>query len=242
MPRNEPVQSLLRGLDLLRLISSSQDGMRLDELCAASGLKKSTAHNLVRTLCIRNFVYKDEQNRFRAGIALNELTGSTPIGSKLQLIRNAMQKLHRDFPDCILTCSKLFAGEIRCLLRAVPGQQCIIQLPSDRILLPYVSASAMLLQAYYPNETHAWEQQYPFEEYGAGIWGSKANFSAAKETVLQNGFCCRISSDTVRVAFLLPEHQALGFHFPAICKHSWSKLQKAAAEFRTTVWNKPENI
>ena len=242
MPRNEPVQSLLRGLDLLRLISSSRDGMRLDELCAASGLKKSTAHNLIRTLCLRNFVYKDDQNRFRVGITLNEITGSAPIGTKLQLARSAMQKLHGDFPDCILTYSRLYAGEIRSLLRAVPGQQCIIQLPSDRILLPYVSASAMLLQAYYPNETQAWEQQYPFEEYGAGIWGSKANFSAAKETVLQNGFCCRISSDTIRAAFLLPEYHALGFHFPTNCKYSWDELKAAAVEFQTAVWNEPESI
>ena len=62
----------------------------------------------------------------------------------------------------------------------------------------------MLLQAYYPDETQAWEQQYPFEEYGAGIWGNTTNFTAAKETVLQNGFCCRISSDTAgegRISF-----------------------------------------
>ena len=234
------VQSLLRGIDLLKLISSSPEGMRLNELCAATGLKKSTVHNLMRTLCFRNFAVKDARCRFRIGPAVQEIAEGTPERSKLRHTRSAMQKLRERFPDCTITLSALAGSEVRCLLRATPRTPGVIQLPGRRYFMHYVSASAILLQSLYPEKTALLEQQYPFEEYGAGLWGTMENFSAARERVVQRGFCCRFSKDMVLAAFALPEFHVLGFHFPAGTEPDWEEFKSAVAEFRRSVWENSE--
>ena len=65
MPHSELVQSLLKSLDLLKLISLKNSGVRLNELAAETGIKKTTLHNLLRTLCARGFLVKDNANRFK---------------------------------------------------------------------------------------------------------------------------------------------------------------------------------
>ena len=240
MPNSELVQSLLRGADLLKLISSSPEGLRLSELCAATGLKKSTAHNLMRTLCFRKFAVKDEHNRFHIGPAVQEIADGTPAHRKLRHARSAIQKLRTTFPDCTITLSALVGAEVRCLFRVTPFKPGVVQLPGGRCFLPFVSASAILLQSLYPQKTAALEQQYPFEEYGAGLWGSIENFSAAKEKVVQDGFCCRFSRDMVLAAFPLPEYHVLGFHFPAGTEPDLNKFKNAVAEFCCAVWENSE--
>ena len=76
MPHSELVQSLLRGLDILKLISSKPEGMRLNEIVEATGLNKSTIHNLLRTMAAREFVVKDALNRFTIGPAVVEMGDS----------------------------------------------------------------------------------------------------------------------------------------------------------------------
>lgn len=240
MPNSELVQSLLRGADLLKLISSSPDGLRLNELCAATGLKKSTAHNLMRTLCFRKFAVKDGHNRFHIGPAVQEIADGTPAHRKLRHARSAMLKLRTRFHDCTITLACLAGTEVRCLLRMTPLNPGVVQLPGERCFMPYVSASAILLQALYPQKTAALEQQYPFEEYGAGLWGSIENFSAAREKVVQLGFFCRFSRNMVLAAFPLPEFHTLGFHFPAGAEPDWNKFKEAAAEFGSAVWGDSE--
>lgn len=234
------VQSLLRGVELLKLISSSPDGLRLNELCAAAGLKKSTVHNLMRTLCFCNFAFKDANSRFHIGPAVQEIAEGTPERSKLRHTRSAMQKLRERFPGCTITLAVLAGAEIRCLLRVTPRTPGVVQFPGRRYFMPYVSASAILLQSLYPERAALLEQQYPFEEYGAGLWGTPENFSAAKERVVQRGFCSRFSKDMVLAAFALPEFHVLGFNFPAGTEPDWEEFKTAVAEFRRAIWKNSE--
>ena len=74
MPHSDLVQSLLKGLDILQLISSNPEGMRLNELAGISKLKKPTLHNLLRTLAARDFVIKDPLNRYRIGDTLLQIS------------------------------------------------------------------------------------------------------------------------------------------------------------------------
>ena len=71
------------------------------------------------------------------------------------------QKLRERFPDCTITLSALAGSEVRCLLRATPRTPGVIQFPERRYFMPYVSASAILLQSLYPEKTALLEQQYP---------------------------------------------------------------------------------
>ena len=98
MPHSELVQSLLRGLDILRHISSRPDGMRLNELAAVTGLKKPTLHNLLRTLAARGFVFKDSMNRFNIGHAFYEIAGTGIEAQRLAKAQNIFLELAAEFP------------------------------------------------------------------------------------------------------------------------------------------------
>ena len=63
------VQSLDRALSLLDLVSFSDHELSLGEIAARSGLAKSTAHRLLRTLELRGFVARNPANgSYRPGL------------------------------------------------------------------------------------------------------------------------------------------------------------------------------
>ncbi|MFA6293452.1 MAG: helix-turn-helix domain-containing protein, partial [Victivallales bacterium] len=78
MPGNEPVQSLMRGLDILLFVAQGRDGQRLSDLSDKMGLNPSTVHNLVKSLRLKGFVEKCQDGRLRTGNVFRELmkTGS----------------------------------------------------------------------------------------------------------------------------------------------------------------------
>jgi len=57
------VQSLLRALDLLKVISGEADGLRLVEIAERSGFPTSTVHRLLTTLEERQFVFSDKDTK-----------------------------------------------------------------------------------------------------------------------------------------------------------------------------------
>ena len=70
MANSDLVQSLLRGLDLVKLLAAHPEGAHLNDLAEATGLKKPTVHNLLRTLCARGFAARDDAGRYVVGPAL----------------------------------------------------------------------------------------------------------------------------------------------------------------------------
>ena len=50
------VQSLARGIDILRVLAEAREGLPLAELVVRCGLKRPTLHSLVRTLESRGLV------------------------------------------------------------------------------------------------------------------------------------------------------------------------------------------
>ena len=236
MPHSELVQSLLRGLDILKHISTRPDGMRLNELTAVTGLKKPTLHNLLRTLIARGFVFKDNMNRFNIGPALYEISGSGTLTRRQMKAQTIFPSLAEELPGCTITLSNLSVDTVRCLLRISPDAPGELQHPAERYFTPYVMVSSIVLQAVYPEESVRLEERYPFDEYGVGMWGSQENFSAAKQKVLQDGFCSRISQRTLSLAFAMPECYVLGFSSPVEYKYEIEKYREVATSFRNAVW------
>lgn len=236
MPHSELIQSLLRGLDILKHISKRPEGMRLNELTAVTGLKKPTLHNILRTLAARGFVFKDNMNRFNIGPAIHEISGTGSLMRRQMKAQSKFASLAEELPGCTITLSTLSVDTVRCLLRISPDAPGEIQRPADRCFTPYVMASSIVLQAVYPEESVRLEERYPFDEYGVGMWGSLENFSAAKQKVLQDGFCSRISRGMLSLAFAMPECYVLGFYSPVQYKYDIEKYREAASNFRNAVW------
>jgi Holliday junction resolvasome RuvABC DNA-binding subunit len=119
MPGNEPVQALLKGLDIILALASSEDGMRLNELCESQGLNPSTAHNLVKTLRLK-------ASSTRGGRAFARRRGAQAARRHRRSLRAALQGLGFDgllakrLPNTIITFCEQISSEICVTLRLSP--------------------------------------------------------------------------------------------------------------------------
>ena len=236
MAQSDLVQSLLRGLDLLRLVSSGSRGMSLNELSRASGLQKTTAYNLLRTLCARDFLVKDEQNRFQIGSAVFDIAESSHFRRIRNRTEKALLELHKKFPMDVLTVSVLHNGEAKCVLRCSPDRTDELQHPINMSFSPYISVTSMALRAADPENGSQIEWLFPFEEYGRGMWSSMKEFNAERAKTLKQGFCCRQQMTRFAAAFIMPEGYVLGFNSDGEVEAEIAKRQQGACEFRQKVW------
>ena len=147
MPNSDMVQSVLKALDILRAATEAPNGVRLNELAEAMDLKKSTAHNLIRTLCARGFLVKDSANRFLPGVAIQELARLSRTNIALNEATKQLRLLRKAFPKATLTFSELAPNAIHCRLRMSADRPGEVQHPLECLYTPYVSATAVCLQA-----------------------------------------------------------------------------------------------
>jgi len=61
--RSDPVQSLVRALNILNRLAAAEEGMTLTKLVEATGLAASTAHRLLTTLEVERYVTFDPERR-----------------------------------------------------------------------------------------------------------------------------------------------------------------------------------
>lgn len=236
MANSDLVQSLLRGLDLVEMLAGQPEGMRLNDIAERSGLKKPTVHNLLRTLCARGFAARSNDGRYTAGPALYAAAEQMKRSERTRRAEDALLELARRFDGHVLTVAALTSSAVKCVLRVSPDQPGFVQRPEHREFMPYSSVSAIVLQAADSEAARRIELLFPFDEYGAGLWGTRENFAAALKQVAHDGCFVRESDDHFAFAFLMPEYHTLGF---SLRRRSLSPLEpylEAAAEFRRKVW------
>lgn len=209
MPSSELVQSVVRALDLLNIIAAYDNGMRLNDIAEASGLKTTTAHNLLRSLAARGFVEKESNGAYVIGPAVYELANRNDMK---EIVTNAailLPQVAKKLPHAVLTFSCMSPNTVRCILRMSPERPGQVQRPSELVFQPYISATAICLQATAPNAVH-YEQNWTFDECGAKRWKSIGEFIAVKNKVRQDGFYANTADGHVAAAFAVCENYALG--------------------------------
>ncbi len=92
------VQSLSRGIDILRFIADSEDGRRVNEIDDEIGIQPPVAYNLIRTLMSRGLVEKRD-SKYQIATALVELAGSHLKRRLISGTRNLLTGLAERFPD-----------------------------------------------------------------------------------------------------------------------------------------------
>lgn len=238
MPNSELVQSLQRGVKLLRCSAGNPAGMRLSDLAAACGLQKSTAHNLVRTLCAEGFLLKDQHQRFRIGSGLLELLSGYTHTDLMDRFEQALAGLRQDFPEDIITISTFDRTVVRCVLR-VSGENSDIEKPLNKTFPPYITMTALALHTYWRNVI---EHYYPFEDYGEAVWNSPENFYKVLDSTIKQGYCWQKRERMFSAAFIMPEGWVLGFsrsnnpstHSATGIVNSWLQASK---KFCSQIWN-----
>ncbi len=235
MAQSSMVQSVLKALDILQLAGESRNGMRLNEIAEALDMKKTTAHNLIRSLRARGFLEKDAANRFSPGPALATLAATRHRNSMLTAATAEFRELNRRFPRAVLTLSELTPSSIQTRLRMSPDRPGELQYPRERVVMPYVTPTAIVLQATGSN-AGAFEHNYSFEEYGIGQWKKLEDFLEIKRRVHECGYSMRDHGDgRLAVAFAIPENFALGFSVDQYSDELFEQIKQAAAEFHRKI-------
>jgi DNA-binding IclR family transcriptional regulator len=186
MPGNELVQSLARGLDLLRLLAESEGGLRIPEIVAATGLKRPTVHNLLRTLGSRDFVIKDDTT-YRVGPGVYMLVADDSSSAFLARAEEATHRLSQALPEAIVSYSEPIGGEIVVRFRQFP-ERLLMERNSGAVLAPYQTASGLAYLAHAdPESRQSVQLRHPFQVTGIATWGTEAALEEYLAEIRQTG-------------------------------------------------------
>lgn len=94
--RNYIVNSLDRGLDVLRVIRNADGPMRNHEIAAATGLPKATVSRLVHTLTVMDYLRRIDQGSYVLGRASGRTGRSMLEGLRLERYAPLFQELVAD--------------------------------------------------------------------------------------------------------------------------------------------------
>jgi IclR family acetate operon transcriptional repressor len=181
MPRGEPIQALVRGLEILEAVNRSAHGLSLSQIAERTGLKTTTAHNLVRTLIHKDYLSKQSHPvRYRVGSAvaslIRDFSGSSFLDRGAEVLKAFVAR--ETSADALIT--EYVHGEVAVRIQVRPERPTTVERPRDRTMHPYGSASAVMFHALLSDEEReAFGQRHPFWEFGAHLWGSEDEFEVA---------------------------------------------------------------
>ncbi|MBS1370288.1 MAG: helix-turn-helix domain-containing protein [Lentisphaeria bacterium] len=188
MANNDLVNSLMRGMEIVKLVSRSSNGMRLNEIAAAMELKTPTAFNLLRTLEAGGFLDKRGSIYF-VGRELAALTRSCEAGIFGAIAEKALFSLYRSYPDIILIFGVAEDGGVAQTLRMSFDRPGVIQHLDHELLHPYTTAAGLVGLAFAnPAGLMLQEERRPFAEFGAEYWKNRENLDAFLEQVRRDRF------------------------------------------------------
>jgi DNA-binding IclR family transcriptional regulator len=173
MPATTLVQSVTRSLDMLQALAGADAGLRLSEVAQRLSLKAPTAHNLLQTLVARGFVVRRGPGpRYALGPAALSLADAHRARRLLEVVEDHVRRMAQARPDAVVTYCEPVGPELEVRLRVTPEQPGFVQRPLERSMLPYATASGLVMLAYAaPEERDGILRRYPFSETGAALWG-----------------------------------------------------------------------
>lgn len=186
------VQSLQRGLEILRRLAPSDNGLTLNELAAEMGLKQGTIYKLLQTLVVEGFVEKSARPvRYTLGGGAFALAEQYHRRDLLKRAEGVLERLFAAFSDyrANVVLAEALGGEVEIVLRMSPERPGILERPRGRIMAPYTSACPLVFQAFWTErERREYQRRHPFWEEGAHLWETPENFDLMLESIRKQGY------------------------------------------------------
>lgn len=186
------MQSLLRGLEILRWLGAADNGLTLRELAAGLGLKQPTVYKLMQTLVAAGFVDKTVRPvRYSLGAAVFELAGQYAQRSLLKRAESVLRRLFGEFRDyeANVVLAEAPAGEVETVLRMSPERPGILERPRGRVMSAYASACSLAFQAFWTDrERREYQRRHPFWEQGAYLWETPEKLEELLADIRRKGF------------------------------------------------------
>lgn len=183
MAQKELVNSVIKAVEIIRLVGRNDKGMRLIDISRELDMPSPTAYNLVRTLIHCDFL-ENIDSRVNIGKGLLELAGRGHNVTVLEKGERLISALAEVIPDAVLVFGLAGKNGIEQRFRVSPDRPGILQRKSGEIMQPHHSASGLLGLAYGDEDTKfLLEEQFPFSEFGIKVWENRASLDSFLEEV-----------------------------------------------------------
>lgn len=189
MAGSDLVQALARGLKILELAATSEDGVSVPHLTKALGIKQPTAHNLTRTLLAHGYLVKrNSPVRYAVGPAVAALAQRRMKHRWQECSEETVRGLAAALPAATVILAEWRAGDLAVALRMHPGHPDLLERNPAMRLGPYTSACTLCFQAFAPTpEVAEFRQRYPHGETDMGRWHDLHELDAYLKTSRQAG-------------------------------------------------------
>jgi IclR family transcriptional regulator, pca regulon regulatory protein len=204
MAAKKYVQSVIRGLEILRLLSEADEGLGVNDVAAALDVANPTAHSLLQTLALRGFA-KQHGTRYFLGGEVVQLFENYVNRNPIIKIKKGMRELAKEFPEAIIGFAELQSDKIALRFRISQDWSGIIQTPIKIYYSIYFNLSAMVMLAFLPqNISHKLRQSQSFDEFGKAHWKKLSAFDANLEQIREDGYLKMFGSDNLALRIAAP--------------------------------------
>ncbi len=190
MPGSELIQSLVRGLDVLDVVSMSESGMPLKQIAAALDLKSTTVHNILRTLAAKGFIIRSESTGlYSTGPAVSRIASRQWQRTQFAVIAEFMEVLYREFDRAVVNFAIISGDHVVNAMIIRFDHHGVMEYPKNSVMTPYSSVSAIVNQAFWNTDLRdEYQKKHDYVDYGSHIWGEKRNFDTLLEKVRKQGY------------------------------------------------------
>ncbi len=156
------IQSVERAIALMDAVATEREGIGVRELARRTGLKPSTAQQLLKTLQARGLLLFDEDlRRYRLGLALLRLAESVdPVASLRGVCKPFIDKLHATLHETVAALT-IIQGTVVMVEGRETDRALSAKGPRGIVEHPHIWASGRILLAHQPPE---WQRRYAESE------------------------------------------------------------------------------
>lgn len=188
--KTQPVQSLIRALDILEFAARHEEGISLNDIAELLEVSQGAAFNLSSTLVSRGYLNKTTRPvRFTLGDTLIDLGMRQAESRWIRDVATIMQELAAQFANINTLFVTPSTYQLMASLRTDPTQPGIVQRPARVLDNPYSLISAIVLLAFLDEgERSRIFQRYPFDEFASQEYPSLESFRDTLNTIREQGY------------------------------------------------------
>ncbi len=243
MANSDLIGSLVRAMEILKMIGGSPSGCRVEEICTAMKLKPPTVYNIIRTLTAGGFVERHNRS-LRLGREFKRLAGVGEGGLLEGVAETELLALYQRIPKGTAIFGVSTRQGVEQTHRISFDRPGVIQNLPNEIMHPYATAAGLIGLAFADEESFLLQsEKWPFAEFGAHLWKSRAELESFLEQVRKEKVALspfdrdlfwRISGAVTDVEGRL--HAVIGVSIPAIHLNAVAE-QAAEMEVRKSAEN-----
>jgi IclR family acetate operon transcriptional repressor len=188
MPGSEPIKSVAKAAEIIKLVGQSDQGLRVSDIASALGLKQPSTHHLVRTLLGCGFL------RRRNGLLVlgDELLQLGLHGSSTAFQDAAaveMQRLFSVLPRSTVVLAEATPYTLEFTQRISYERPHVLERVHGQQFHVYANAVGLLaLACGEPEFREHLQQRYPFTEYGQPLWGTREKLNTHLADAKEAGY------------------------------------------------------